>query len=379
MEGDPSLRWQVLRDLENVSESVWSAEQKRVATEGWGARLLGHQDENGRWTPRLYGKKWISTTYSMVLLRRLGLPAGDPRAVRSCLLFFEEGLSADGGMHFSSSKNARSEACITGMVLAFLCWFRVDDVRRERLVDYLLANQLADGGWNCRHRADHSSFHTTTTVLEAWREYAEAAGPRVAEAEAAEARGREFMLRHRLFKSHRTGEVVDKRMLGLSFPPRWHHDVLRGLDYFWSAKSLDDDRLEDAIEAVQGKQRKDGRWPLQQRWRGETWFEMETVGEPSRWNTLRAMRVFEARGRADRPYLVSASNAPIGRLVPRLRPAVRSAPGIERRLGDSRSTIRASLFTLGRLESWMAGPTSRGGGPHPRRTLVHETARARGG
>ncbi|HLF43847.1 MAG TPA: hypothetical protein VJA46_10030 [Acidimicrobiia bacterium] len=294
MEGDPAIRWQVLRDLEGVPEPVWSAEQKRVAREGWGARLLEHQGDDGRWTPWLYGKKWISTTYTLVLLRRMGMPPSE-RIHRSCQLFFDEAQQLDGGITASRTRGSRSEACVTGMVLAFLCWFRVDDPRRDRLVYYLLDNQMSDGGWNCLPGADHSSFHTTISVLEAWREYSDADGPRVAEAKAAEARGREFMLRHHLFKSHRTGEVVDKRMLGLSFPPRWHHDVLRGLDYFWSAESLDDDRLGDAIAVVQGKRRKDGRWLLQQRWPGETWFEMERAGEPRRWNTLRAMRVLEAR------------------------------------------------------------------------------------
>ena len=293
LEGDPSIRWQVLRDVEGAAESVWRAEQNRVATEGWGARLLEHQGEDGRWTPWLYGKKWISTTYTLVLLRRLGLPPSE-RILRSCQLFFDEAQQPDGGITASRPKGSRSETCVTGMVLAFLCWFGVNDPRRERLVDYLLASQMADGGWNCIRGADHSSFHTTISVLEAWREYSEAHGPRVMETGSAEARGQEFMLRHRLFKSHHTGEVVSGRFLRFSFPPQWHYDVLRGLDHFWAAGSLGDDRLGDAVEVVVRKRRKDGRWPLQQRWAGEAWFEMEKVGEPSRWNTLRSLRVLEA-------------------------------------------------------------------------------------
>jgi len=293
LEGDPSIRWQVLRDLKGVGEPAWRAEQHRVATEGWGARLLEHQGDDGRWTPWLYGKKWISTTYTLVLLRRLGMPPSE-RIDRSCRLFFDEALQPDGGITASRPKGSRSETCVTGMVLAFLCWFQVGDPRRERLVDYLLANQMADGGWNCIRGADHSSFHTTISVLEALREYADANGPRVMETEAAEAGGREFMLRHRLFKSHRTGEVVSAPFLRFSFPPQWHYDILRGLDYFWTAGNLHDDRLADAIDVVVRKRRKDGRWPLQQRWAGEMWFEMEKVGEPSRWNTLRALRAVEA-------------------------------------------------------------------------------------
>lgn len=301
--GDPSIRWQVMRDLEGVPESGWRAEQERVASEGWGARLLSHQDPDGRWTPRLYGKKWISTTYSLVLLRRLGLPAGDPRALRSCALFLDEGLADDGGMDLSAGRSG-SEVCITGMVLACFAWFGFDDPRRERLLDFLLGEQLADGGWNCYSNGVHGSFHTTISVLEALHEYATAGFPSPEhQVVTAAARGREFLLLHRLFRSHRTGEVVSGALLRLSFPPRWHFDVLRGLDYFRAAGSLDDGRLQDAIYVVDDKRRKDGTWPLQQRWPGEVWFEMEKVGEPSRWNTLRAMRVLEA-WQAGRPLQI---------------------------------------------------------------------------
>jgi hypothetical protein len=302
LDGDPSIRWQALRDLEGVPEPVWKLEQMRVSTEGWGARLLSHQDSVGRWTPRLYGKKWLSTTYSLVLLRRLGLPAGDPRALRSCSLFLDEGLADDGGMDLSAGRSA-SETCITAMVLACFAWFGFDDPRREQLLDFLLAEQLADGGWNCRSNRVHGSFHTTISVLEALHEYAQTSSYSSDQVTTAAARGREFLLMHRLFRSHHTGEVASPALLKLSFPPRWHFDVLRGLDHFYAARKLEDDRLQDAIDVVEEKRRADGTWPLQQRWPGETWFEMEKVGGPSRWNTLRAMRALEAwrDARADQP------------------------------------------------------------------------------
>lgn len=292
--GDPAIRWQVLRDLCGEPEPVWRAEQDRVVTEGWGARLLGFQDEWGRWTPRFYGHKWISTTYSLMLLRRMGLPAGHPGAVQSCLLLLDEGQRDDGGIDPSTSLH-RSEACITGMTLGLLAWFGVDDDRREGLVEFLLTHQLGDGGWNCEwdRGATHSSFHTTTNVLEGLREYGVDGGGRAAATEAAEARGREFLLEHHLYRSHRTGGIVDQRMLRLSFPPRWRHDVLRGLDYFRSAAAPADERLSDGVAVLIGKRRRDGRWPLQQRYPGRTWFEMERVDEPSRWNTLRALRVLD--------------------------------------------------------------------------------------
>ena len=286
LEGDPAIRWQTLRDLVGAKESVWRAEQERVATEGWGARLLKHQDDDGRWTPRLYGKKWISTTYSMVLLREMGLPRSDPRALKSCQLFLEEGLGT----------RRNSETCIQSMVTAILFWFDVEDRLREPVLAHLLGKQLDDGGWNCDGQSSHGSFHTTVMALEALRECVVRGVAAIDEIEAAEARGGEFFLQHRMFRSHRTSEVVNPRFLRLSFPTRWHYDVLRGLDYFRSAGVLSDRRLHEAIDVVVDKRDRDGRWPLQQRWRGETWFEMEVVGEPSRWNTLRAMRVLEGWG-----------------------------------------------------------------------------------
>jgi hypothetical protein len=292
LEGDPSIRWQVLRDLLKRPPSEWEPVQRQVASEGWGAQILEHQDPAGRWTPRLYGKKWVSTTYSLVLLRHLGLPRYDARAAKGCRLFLDEALWRDGGIRVAVSQE-RSETCVTGMVLALLAWFEVDDPRRERLVEYLLHEQMEDGGWNCeRDRgAVHASFHTTVSVLEGLREYVLALGPRSAEAEAAEALGREFFLRHRLYRSCRTGEVVGTAFTRLSFPPRWHHDILRTLDYFQAAGAPHDERLEDALRVLRDKRRTDGRWPLQNRHSGETYFEMEEVGAPSRWNTLRALRV----------------------------------------------------------------------------------------
>jgi hypothetical protein len=292
--GDVSIRWQVLRDLLKKPRPEWEAEQAKVAGQGWAASVLAHQDENGRWTPRLYGHKWISTTYSMVLLRRLGLPHDDPRVVNSCLLFLEEALRSDGGVDPSTSLD-RGEECVSGMVLGVLSWFRIDDPRLESLVDYLLRQQMDDGGWNCLRfqGAVHSSFHTTINVLEGFREYVNAGGQHAATVLAAESRAREFFLAHHLYRSHRTGAVANPVFTRFSFPPRWHHDVLRTLDYFQASGAEYDDRLEDPIDLVLRKRRKDGRWLLQNRYPGKTFFEMEQVRQPSRWNTLRALRVLD--------------------------------------------------------------------------------------
>ncbi|MFC1575073.1 hypothetical protein ACFL5A_00300 [Gemmatimonadota bacterium] len=292
--GDPSVRWQTQRHLQGAGPKTWRRERERVAVHGWGARILEEQASDGTWGGGLYSPKWTSTTYSLILLRRLGLEPLHPAAVRGCEALVESGDSDDGGVDLSRGLN-RSETCITGFVLGLITYFRLPSPRIEEIVDYLLREQMLDGGWNClRYRgATHSSFHTTINVLEGLRIYAEAGGERTEEAEAAEERAREFFLRHALYRSHRTGEVVKAVFSRFSFPPRWHHDVLRTLDYFRDSGAPCDSRLEDPIGLLRRKRREDGRWPLQNRHPGRTYFEMEKAGEPSRWNTLRALRVLK--------------------------------------------------------------------------------------
>jgi hypothetical protein len=226
------------------------------------------------------------------LLRRLGLAPDDPQAQKACRLLLDEGFYHDGGINLSRSLK-QSETCITGMVLSMLAYFEFQDERVERIVEHLLGQQMADGGWNCQafRGATHSSFHTTICVLEGLREH-EKRDPAGAETVVkSQERGQEFLLAHKLFRSHRTGEIVDLRMTRFSFPPRWHYDIMRALDYFQECNVPHDGRMEDAIGIIKKKRRVDGRWPLQNRHAGRTFFEMEKPGRPSRWNTLRALRI----------------------------------------------------------------------------------------
>jgi hypothetical protein len=296
--GDPAIRWQALRDVVGATDAVVERERRRVAREGWGARLLARQDPEGTWAggmssdDGLYHPKWTSTTYTMLLLRDFGLPANEPRARRACAHLLDQGLQADGGINFGWST---SETCITGMVLSILSAFEYDDDRLDTIADHLLEQQMPDGGWNCRRRfgATHSSVHTTISALEALRHYEVNRQRKVRAVRAAQRRGREFLLVHRLFRSHRTGKVIKPIFLRLSFPPRWHYDVLRALDYFQAVDAPRHPRLTDAIAVLRAARRPDGRWPLQNTYKGKTYFEMERVGGPSRWNTLRAMRVLQ--------------------------------------------------------------------------------------
>ena len=182
------------------------------------------------------------------------------------------------------------------MVLAVFCWFGMDDPRVDQLAEHVIAQQMPDGGWNCRAMpgygsATHGSFHTTISALEALLEYERFRPASAPAAREAQARGREFLLLHRMFRSHRTGRVVKSEMTRFTFPPRWHYDVLRGLDHFQDVRAPRDERLKDAIGLVEQRRQPDGRWLLPSGYRGVTFFEMENVGEPSRWNTLRALRV----------------------------------------------------------------------------------------
>src|SRR5438093_6876744 len=254
LDGDPAIRWQTLRDLVGATSRIVERERSKVAREGWGARLLARQDREGTWAGGLssdgglYSPKWTSTTYTMLLLRDFGLPGTNRQARRACGLLLQGGLQRDGGINYGW--RGRSETCITGMVLSILAHFAYEDDQLDQLVGYVLAEQMPDGGWNCQRDqgARHSSVHTTISVLEGLRLYEQWVVQNTDAVQVAQRRGREFLLAHRLFRSDRTGEIIKAEFLRLSFPPRWHYDILRALDYFQSANAPPDARLAEALE-----------------------------------------------------------------------------------------------------------------------------------
>jgi hypothetical protein len=290
--GDPAIRWQTLRDLTGAPANAVESEQRMVASAGWGARLLAKQNPEGTWAGGIYTPKWTSTTYTMLLLRDLGLPPGNRQAERACALLLDRGFYKDGGISYGWGA---SETCVTGMVLSILSYFEYHDDRLDAIVGHLLKQQMDDGGWNCRrpYGATHASVHTTISVLEALRWYELNRRRNVRAVRVAQRRGREFLLVHRLFRSHRTGRVIKPEFLRFSFPPRWHYDVLRALDHFRSVSAERDKRLAEAIDVVRAARSDDGRWPLQNAYKGKTFFDLEQPGAPSRWNTLRALRVLK--------------------------------------------------------------------------------------
>ena len=292
LDGDPAICWQTLRDLVGASERTVERERSRVARDGWGARLLARQDPEGTWAGGLssdgglYSPKWTSTTYTMLLLRDLGLAATNRQARKACTLLLDRGLQRDGGINYGW--RGRSETCITGMVLSILSHFRYDDSRLDSLANHLLKAQMSDGGWNCRRPlgATHASMHTTISVLEGLRLLELHREGDVRALRAAQQRGREFLLVHRLFRSHRTGTIIKSEFTRSAFPPRWHYDILRALDYFQAVDVSRDPRLSEAIDIIRTRRREDGRWLLPYSWKGKTFFALERTGAPSRWNTL---------------------------------------------------------------------------------------------
>lgn len=302
LDADPAVRWQVLRDLTDAPADEVAAERARVAREGWGARLLALRDDDGQWAggacfPGDFrgdfsaGQPWTATFPTLALLREFGIDPNDERVREAIALVRENCHWEHAGQPFFAGE---VEPCINGRTVAIGAYFG-EDV--DGIVARLIDEQLDDGGWNCEaeNGSVRSSFHTTICVLEGLLEHERATGGSP-ESVAARRRGEQYLLQRHLFRRLSTGEVVDPAWLQFSYPPQWHYDVLRALDYF-RATGDDDPRLAEALELVRSKQQPDGSWLLENTHRGATHFDLEDGdGRPSRWNTLRALRVLRRQG-----------------------------------------------------------------------------------
>ncbi len=270
--------------------------KERIASEGWGAQFLAARRENGHWGRDFYQPKWTSTHYSLLDIKNLGFPSDHLQMAESVAMILRDRKGTDGGIN-PSATIPQSDVCINGMFLNYACYFGAHETDLRSIVDFVITQHMPDGGFNCRFNrqgAVHSSMHSTISLLEGILEYAITGYQyRLAELEEIAAQAREFLLLHQLFRSHRTGETIDVRMTMLSYPSRWYYDILRALDYFRAAGTAYDPRMGPALDILKSKQRKDGKWPLQARHPGQVHFDMEKPGGPSRWNTLRALRVLK--------------------------------------------------------------------------------------
>lgn len=293
LSGDAAIVYQVNRDLLSTNPVRLKKLQNQIAKDGWGKAFMEHRGSDGLWGNGLYQPKWTSTHYTLLDLKNIGYPGSNKEIRKSVAIVLNSEKGADGGINYSWK---HSDVCVNGMILNFGAYFLPEHDTLPGIVDFLLSTQMADGGWNCDYLkgATHSSLHTTISVLEGLLEYQLSGNTyRAGEVNSAHVRGTEFLLIHRLFKSHRTGEVIDPKMLMLSFPARWKYDILRALDHFQKAKVTYDPRMKDGLQILKYKQRSDGLWPLQAKHTGKVHFDMEKAGTPSRWNTLRALRVLK--------------------------------------------------------------------------------------
>ncbi len=296
LEGDPSIRYYTLRDLVHAPVQEITQERQKILKEGWGRRLMDLQEDNGTWSNALYSPKWTSTFYTLLVLKRFGA-CHDTKTEKACRMLLDNGFySKDGGIKYWKTWK-QSECCVTGMLLSMLCHFHIDDDRIHRMVEYLLAEHMPDHGWNCeRYRgATHSSFHTTISVLEGLWEYENAFSHRAALTSIQEKQdeGIEFLLQHHVYKSNTTWKPVDPNMIRLSFPPRWHFDIMRCFDYFQDRNITKDTRMSDAMDLLMNKQTPEGFWKREMKYPAKIFFDMEQVGKESRWNTLRALRILQ--------------------------------------------------------------------------------------
>ena len=297
LDSDPAIRWQAMRYLTDASSAAVAAERARVPHEGLGAEILARQESDGSWR-RADAPVWLPTLFTLLLLRSTGVDRTEP-AVESAVARLEAGLRWDDQSGFWELRTERLgakpffdgevEPCINGGALALGAYFGRPT---ESLADRLVGEQLGDGGWNCEApRSARSSFHTTICVLEGLLEYERAVGSAPAVA-AARRRGEEYLLERGLFRRLSTGEIVNPAFAELAFPPRCYFDVLRALDYFRSAAAAPDARLGAAVAIIEQRRQADGRWLLDRSYAEALAVPLgESVGAPSRWNTLRALRV----------------------------------------------------------------------------------------
>ena len=304
LDSDPAIRWQVLRDLTDAPAEAVAAERARVATEGWGSRLLALQGEDGQWAggalfpaqwfssnsaEQAPGQPWTATAYSLVYLHDFGVDPNNEQVRRAVEQVRAHCRWEHDRQPFFSGE---VEPCINGMVVALGVYFGQDV---DGVVARLLDEQLEDGGWNCEveNGSVRSSFHTTIRVLEGLLAYEHAAGGS-AQLTSARRRGEEYLLERKLFRRRGTDAVVNPAWLGFSFPTRWHYDVLRALEYFRATGDAPDPRVDEAIDLLRSKQQPDGAWLLENTHPGAIHFALEDGdGRPSRWNTVRALRVLD--------------------------------------------------------------------------------------
>jgi len=294
LDSDPAIRWQVMRDLTDAPAAEVESERARVARGGWGAQLLAAQDPDGRWAGGTFFPRWLATADTLHLLYLFGPDPNDPAIQRALAPVHEAARwDYDPNLRFWEGE---VEPCINGRTVAIGAYFGQDV---QGIVDRLLTEQMADGGWNCEQEngSTRGSFDSTLNVLEGLLEYERSTGAN-GEVTDARQRGEAYLLERGLLRRLSDGEIPQKRWLYVGFPNAWFYDVVRVLDYMRQARPQADDRMGEALRIVEDKRTPDGRWLMDHAYHDASHVDFgEAEGQPSRWITLRALRTLRWAGR----------------------------------------------------------------------------------
>ena len=297
LEGDVGIQYQVYRDL--LGEDRLEL-QRKIEHQGWGKRFLSNQNSDGHWGKKFYQPKWISTHYTLLDLRNLCIKPANPKIFIIISMIMSDEKGNDGGI-LPIGMDQICDVCVNGMFLNYASYFKSDVQKLKSIIDFILSQKLADGGFNCEYNSlkgdAHSSLHSTISVLEGITEFEKNGYQyRLEELLTAKKSSIEFILKHQLYRSHRTGEIINKSFLKFPYPSRWYYDILRALDYFQYSNTDFDERMQPAIDILFQKRKKNHTWNLNSKYPGKVHFDMEIAGKPSRWNTLRALRVLKHFG-----------------------------------------------------------------------------------
>jgi len=292
LNSDPAIRWQVMQDLQDLREATYIQERQKLVEKGWYAELLRLQDKDGLWNQSLYNGKWISTTYTLYLLKVFGLVPFNLQGLAACAQLFTQGIYNQNEIRFSRNQKLQ-DLGITGLILSMCCYFGYHQERLHSITEYLASQQSREGNWlpNASAKSTVYTFETTLIVLEALLQYRNRYPTGNGLEANVETKGQEYLLKHQLYLDG--GKAMKTNWISFSFPPYWFYDVLTALDYFQRFGHNKDKRIQAGIDLIVEKQNKEGTWNLESKHPGKIYFEMEIPGKPSKWNSLRALRVLK--------------------------------------------------------------------------------------
>ncbi|MBA3072434.1 MAG: hypothetical protein FP831_02475 [Anaerolineae bacterium] len=280
-----------MKDLLYEPPAIYEKERSLLAQNGWCAQLLGFQDEDGLWNKSLYNGKWLSTTYSLYLLKLLGLSPQNQQALKGCKQLIAQGNYQDREIRFSRSQNSQ-DLGVSAIVLSLCCYFGYEADIIPNLALFLADHQTDGGNWlpYASPSAEDYTFETTLLVLEALMQF-QNHSPAEENHRLTEAvqKGQDFLLRNNL--GLRENKPIKNQWSTFSFPSYWFYDILTAVDYFCTFRTNKNKRIQMAVDLILHKATDNGRWLLGSHHPGKTYFEMEKPGSVSRWNTLRTLRI----------------------------------------------------------------------------------------